>query len=115
MSGLTAVGDVTGDGFPDLIGTPSGGKLSVWPGNGSSFSAAAPVKGGSVPARAGLPTDLSGFDWVLGVQPVTLKGHGDFIVRDRASGAAYLYSGRKAGVSRPRLLGEGLGAFDLAG
>jgi hypothetical protein len=114
VSGLTAVGDVTGDGIPDLVGTPSGGRLSVWAGNGSGFAAAAPVKGGKVPTRAGLPSDLSGFDWVLEVQAMTLKGQGDFIVRDRASGAAYVFSGRKSGVSNPRLLG-GLEAYDLAG
>ncbi len=113
ITGLQAVGDVTGDGNPDLIGT-AGGTLMVWAGNGSAFSAAAPVKGG-VPAPAGLPSDLSGFDWVFGVQAVTLKGLNDYVVRDRASGGVYLYSGRKSGVSNPRLLGEGLGAYDLAG
>ncbi len=113
VTGLEAVGDVTGDGNPDLIGT-SAGTLTVWPGNGSAFGAAAPVKGG-VPTPAGLPSDLSGFDWVFGVQAMTLKGRNDYVVRDRSSGGVYLYSGRKSGVSRPRLLGEGMGAFDLAG
>ncbi len=113
VSGLQAVGDVTGDGNPDLIGTVAG-TLSVWTGNGSAFGTAAPVKGG-VPEPAGLPTDLSGFDWVFGVQAVTLKGLNDYVVRDRVSGGVYLYSGRKSGVSTPRLLGEGLVAYDLAG
>ena len=113
VRGLEAVGDVTGDGNPDLIGT-AGSTLTVWPGNGSGFGAAAPVKGG-VPAPAGLPSDLSGFDWVFGVQAMTLKGLNDYVVRDRASGGVYLYSGRKSGVSNPRLLGEGLGVYDLAG
>jgi uncharacterized protein with LGFP repeats len=114
VSGLTAVGDVTGDGLPDLVGTPAGGRLSVWAGDGSSVKAPVPVAG-SVPTPAGLPSDLSGYDWVLEVQPMTLKGKGDYIVRDRVSGVAYVYSGRTSGVSRPRVLGEGLGAFDLAG
>lgn len=113
VSGLTAVGDVTGDGLPDLIGTTAG-RLAVWAGNGRGFNDPVPVKGG-VPSRAGLPSDLSGFDWVLGVQAMTLKGGGDYIVRDRASGVVYVYGGRRAGVSRPRVLGEGLGGYDLAG
>jgi hypothetical protein len=113
VSGLTAVGDVTGDGLPDLIGTTAG-RLNVWTGNGTGFADPVPVKGG-VSSPAGLPSDLSGFDWVLGVQAMTLKGQGDYIVRDRASGVAYVYTGRKKGVSSPRVLGEGLGAFDLAG
>ena len=114
VSGIAAVGDVTGDGLPDLVGTPAGGRLSVWRGNGSSFSAPVPVAG-SVATPAGLPSDLSSYDWVLEVQPMTLKGFGDYIVRDRASGVAYVFPGRRSGVSRPRLLGEGLGGFDLAG
>ena len=114
VTGLTAVGDVTGDGLPDLTGTPSGGALSVWPGNGSGFGAPVPVKG-TVPSPAGLPSDLSGYDWVLEVQAMKLKGKADYIVRDRASGVAYVFGGRRSGVSAPRLLGEGLGAFDLAG
>ena len=28
---------------------------------------------------------------------------------------AYVYGGRKSGVSAPRVLGEGMGAYDLAG
>ncbi|MDR7251476.1 uncharacterized protein with LGFP repeats [Nocardioides sp. BE266] len=112
-SGLTAVGDVTGDGIPDLIGTV-GTTVTVWPGTGSAFGTGVPVKG-KVPSRAGLPSDLSGFDWVLEVQPMTLKGSGDFIVRDRTNGLAYVYGGRKKGVSTPRVLGEGMGAYDLAG
>ncbi|GAA3807996.1 N-acetylmuramoyl-L-alanine amidase [Nocardioides panacisoli] len=31
---LTAVGDFTGDGFPDLMGQPRGGQMRIYPGNG---------------------------------------------------------------------------------
>ena len=83
-------------------------------GNGTGFNAAAPVAGRTA-TRAGLPSDLSAYDWVLEVQAVRLKGAGDYIVRDRATGVAYVYRGRTTGVSSPRVLGEGMGAYDLAG
>ncbi|MBS44792.1 MAG: hypothetical protein CMH83_16830 [Nocardioides sp.] len=31
---LAAVGDVTGDGYPDLMGQPRGGAMTIYPGNG---------------------------------------------------------------------------------
>jgi len=31
---VTAVGDITGDGFPDLMGQPSRGAMRIYPGNG---------------------------------------------------------------------------------
>ena len=93
--------------------SPDGG--SQRPGNGAGVGNGILVKGGVVPGPAGLPADLSGFDWVLGMQAMTLKGSTDYVVRDRASGVAYVYPGRKSGVSNRRVLGEGLGAFDLAG
>ncbi len=114
IADLAAVGDVTGDGLPDLMGTPAGGSLTVWPGVAGGFGAAVPVAG-KVPVRAGLPVDLSPYDWVLEVQDMKLKGRADYVVRDRATGLAYIYSGRKSGSSSPRILGEGLGAYDLAG
>lgn len=113
VAGISAVGDVTGDGLPDLMGT-SGTQLMVWPGNGSGFGAAAPVAGRVAP-RGGLPSDLSAFDWVISVQDLRLGSGNDFVVRDRATGSLYLYQGRGSGVSAPRLLGEGWGGYDLAG
>ena len=114
ISGLAAVGDVTGDGIPDLMGTPSGGGPTVWRGGAGTFGTGEPVAG-KVAARAGLPTDLSPYDWVVGVQDMQLTGIGDYVVRDRVTGVVYIYDGRRSGVSSPRVLGEGLGAYDLAG
>ncbi len=43
---LTAVGDMTGDGFPDLVGQPRGAGLRVYPGKGlAGFKASYPVHG----------------------------------------------------------------------
>ena len=44
-----------------------------------------------------------------------LRSRGDYVVRNRTTGVIYLYRGRKAGVSSPRVLGEGLGVYDLGG
>ena len=51
---LAAVGDITGDGYPDLMGQPSGGSMRIYPGNGATgFSA-------SYVAHAALTADPAG-------------------------------------------------------
>lgn len=114
VAGLTAVGDVTGDGFPDLLGTPSGGALSVYAGTGSAISTARAVAGRTI-ARTGLPADLSPFDWVIPVSDIKANGTGDYLLRQPSTGYLYLYAGTRAGVAPPRFLGEGMGAYNLAG
>ncbi|PUA81947.1 FG-GAP-like repeat-containing protein [Nocardioides currus] len=114
IAGLTAVGDVTGDGYPDLLGTPSGGSLSVFAGTGTGISNGRAVAGRTV-ARNGLPSDLSTFDWVIPVSDIKAKGSGDYVVRQSSTGYLYLYSGTKSGVAPPRFLAEGMGAYNLAG
>ena len=114
VSGLTSPGDVTGDGAPDLVGTPAGGQPTVWTGNGTGYQPGALIAG-RMQARAGLPSDLAAFDWVIGVSAMGLKGSDDFVVRKAGTGRLYLYQGRKSGVGRARLLGEGLEGYDLAG
>ena len=43
---LTAVGDMTGDGYPDLIGQPKKGVMSVYPGKGlAGFKKSYPIYG----------------------------------------------------------------------
>ncbi|MCW2835535.1 MAG: N-acetylmuramoyl-L-alanine amidase, family 2 [Nocardioides sp.] len=113
VEGLTAAGDVTGDGFPDLLGTLSGA-LNVFAGTGTAISAGRTVAGRTV-ARTGLPADLTPFDWVVPVSDIKAKGTGDYLVRQPSTGYLYVYTGTRSGVAPPRLLGEGLGAYDLAG
>jgi len=114
VAGLTAVGDVTGDGYPDLLGTPSGGALTVYAGTGSGISAGRTVAARSV-ARTGLPADLTPFDWVIPVSDIKANGTGDYLLRQPSTGYLYLYAGTRAGVAPPRFLGEGMGAYNLAG
>ena len=66
-------------------------------------------------ARAGLPSDLSPFDWVISVSDIKASGTGDYLLRQPSTGYLYLYTGTNAGVAPARFLGEGLGAYDLAG
>ena len=113
VTGLMAAGDVTGDGFPDLLGTASGA-LTVYAGTGTGISGGRAVAARSV-ARTGLPSDLTRFDWVIPVSDIKAKGTGDYLVRQLSTGYLYLYTGTRSGVARPRYLGEGLGAYDLAG
>jgi hypothetical protein len=47
---LTAVGDWSGDGWPDLVGQPSGGQLSLYRGNGTGIRKGYPV-GGTMTVR----------------------------------------------------------------
>ena len=113
VAGLMAAGDVTGDGLPDLLGTYSG-TLMVFAGTGTGISAGRTVAA-RTSARAGLPTDLTPFDWVIPVSDIKAKGTGDYLVRQPSTGYLYLYTGTRSGVAPPRFLGEGLGAYNLAG
>lgn len=114
VADLRAAGDVTGDGFPDLLGTPTGGTLAVFAGTGASISPPRTVAG-RVAARTGLPSDLTPFDWVIPVSDIKADGTGDYLVRQPATGYLFLYAGTRSGVAPRRFLGEGLGAYDLAG
>ena len=86
----------------------------VYAGTGSGIVAGQQVGGRKI-SRAGLPVDLSGFDWVVGVSDIRAKGRGDYIVRQRGTGDVYLYTGTSGKVAAPRYLGSGMEGFDLAG
>ncbi len=151
---LAAVGDMTGDGWPDLMGQPSGSSMRIYPGNGtsglrSSYVAHTPINaaeqvpigrwdtdgapdslfrsGGTLSLYPGngpggltgsqrLRVDVSGYDWVIGVSDLRLNGHADVIVREKATGVLYaLNATAKKGFTSRRILGEGMGIYDLAG
>ncbi len=153
VSLLAAVGDMTGDGYPDLMGQPSGGAIRIYPGNGlqglkpsyvahSRIDAGDQVPigrwdgdgspdslfrkgskltlfpgngpGGLTGAKA-LGLDLTPYDWVIGVSDVNLTGHPDVLVREKATGYLWLYQATSQGFQARRFMGEGMGAYDLAG
>ncbi len=148
---LAAVGDMTGDGFPDLMGQPRGGAMLIYPGRGSAglgtpyvaysritgskqvgvgrwdkdgspdtlvrqgkalvlYSGNGP--GGFTSARQ-LPIDISGYDWIVGISDVDLKGHPDLVVRKKSTGQLFLIEGRANSFGTPVLLGAGFDAYNM--
>jgi hypothetical protein len=150
---LAAVGDMTGDGFPDLMGQPQGAAIRIYPGNGTAGLKTSYVAHGRIDAarqvavgrwdgdgapdslfRKGskltlfpgngpggltspksLSLDLAPYDWVVGVSDVSLTGHADLIVREKATGILWLVQGTATGFKQRRFLAEGMGEYDLAG
>ncbi|WP_435748170.1 FG-GAP-like repeat-containing protein [Nocardioides sp. SYSU DS0663] len=150
---LAAVGDMTGDGWPDLMGQPAGGAMRLYPGAGldglrpgyvarSRIAAARQVPVGrwngdgapdslfrdgdrlllypgngpgglTTPSR--LDVDLKRYDWVVGISDVGLAGHADLVLRSKADGRLWLLPGKADGFGARRLVGEGMGAYDLVG
>ena len=97
VSDLRAVGDVTGDGVPDLAGTPSGGSARVYPGNGSGgFGTSYVAKG---PKNLAREVASSKYDWLLPLGDIDGNGAKDVLVRARKSGTLWLLSGIKGGGS----------------
>ncbi|WP_426244852.1 FG-GAP-like repeat-containing protein [Nocardioides sp. LHG3406-4] len=113
VANLAAVGDVTGDGLPDLSGEV-GGVAQIYPGTGSGIGAAR-TGVGAVSPRSALKYDFAPYDWVIGISDIKANGHADVLARERATGHLYVLYGNDTGVSGRRFLGEGMGIYDLAG
>ncbi|HET8962120.1 FG-GAP-like repeat-containing protein [Nocardioides sp.] len=150
---LDAVGDMTGDGLPDLMGQPRGGSLRIYPGNGlaglkNSYAARSPITAsrqvgigrwnsdgapdtlflrdrrlrvyfgngpGGLTGSATVGPDLTPYNWVVGIPDVRGSGRGDLLLRKRGTGDLYLLEATQTGFRPPRLLGDGLGGYDLVG
>ncbi len=125
---LAAVGDVTGDKNPDLLGAKAAaGPFTVFPGNGKA-SFRAPTKapstlrtfnqigkgswapasarptyissdGSFVPVLGSLGEDPAAYNWVVGPGDVDGKGRADLIVRGNA-GVLWLLPGSGQGLRR---------------
>ena len=79
---LAAVGDMTGDGFPDLMGQPRGGSMKIYPGRGLhqmgvGYAAHSPIKAGR---QIGLGR------WDKDGAPDSLFRQGDQLVYFRGNG-----------------------------
>jgi hypothetical protein len=150
---LAAVGDMTGDGFPDLMGQPKNAAIRLYPGNGTagldpSYVAHGPIAAGrqvavgrwdgdgapdslfrqgsrltlfpgngpgGLTTPAALGVDLTPYDWVVGISDVTITGHSDLVVREKATGDLWVLQGTATGFRPRRFLTDGMEPYDLAG
>jgi len=140
---IVGVGDVTGDGRPDLVGRTLHGPMTIFPGNGGAKMQApilAPGSmrtfnqigagswrpgampnssfygpgGGFVPLAGTGGRIASPYNWVVGPGDVDGDGHPDLVARDSA-GVLWLLPGSTAGYGARRLLAEGFGGYTYMG
>ena len=108
MREITAIGDLTGDGYPDLVAAQTSNKnLYLYPGKkGSTLGARKLIlKGGW-----NTMTELAG------VADFDRAGYPDLVARQTATGKLFLYPGRKGAFGPRRQIGTGFtGVRDLVG
>ena len=140
---LAAVGDVTGDKDPDLVGRTRTGQTTIFPGNGAkgfeapmlapslmkSFnligsgswrpqqlpgSAYVSSDGSFVPFVGTGAGNPSGYDWVIGPGDIDGDGQQDLVGRDSA-GRLWLLPGTAQGLAARRFLASGFGSYTAGG
>jgi hypothetical protein len=98
---VAAVGDVTGDGFPDLMGQPRGAGMRIYPGNGGTGFGASYVAHSSISSNDQVGAGLWNSD-----------GSPDSILR-RTDGSLMFYPGNgPGGLMNPSKIGGAAGRFD---
>jgi hypothetical protein len=98
------IGRWDGDGAPDSL-FRKGSELRVFPGNGP----------GGLTTPKPLSLDVAAYDWVIGVSDLSLGGHADLVAREKATGTLWAIAATATGFQPRRLLGDGMGVYDLAG
>jgi hypothetical protein len=93
------VGDVSGNGWPDLLAVDPAGKLTLWRGNGTTVAA--------VP----LDTGWQASDVITRGGDFTGDGREDVIARERATGALWLHPSTGSGLGARVRIGTGWGAL----
>jgi len=106
MREITPVGDLTGDGFPDLIAVKaSTGGMYLFPGRGTGLNA----------ARL-LGTGWNAMSELAGVGDFNRDGRRDLVARNTATGDLWLYQGTGTGLGARILIDTGWsGMRDLVG
>jgi len=97
---LAAVGDMTGDGYPDLMGQPAGGAIRIYPGNGMSGLKASYVAHAAIAAGRQVPVGRWDGD-----------GAPDSLFRKGAKLTLFPGNG-PGGLTQPRGLGLDLSPYD---
>ncbi len=110
---LAPVGDVTGDGRPDLAGR-SKGATRVYPGNGlAGFGPSYVV------ASAGWvsspPSAAASMSWVVGIGDLDGNGRAQDLLLRSPAGNLWLLPATSTGYAEARFVGSGFGGYDLAG
>ena len=98
---VAAVGDVTGDGYPDLMGQPRGKAMRIYPGNGSTGFRRAYIAHSSISSTAQIGVGLWNGD-----------GTPDSIVR-RTDGSLLFFPGNgPGGLMSPSKIGSATRRYD---
>ncbi len=98
---VAAVGDITGDGYPDLMGQPSGKSMRIYPGNGST---------GFKPSYVAHSPIASNGQTGLGLW--NSDGSPDSLLR-RSDGSLLLYPGNgPGGLLNGKKIGSGTAKYD---
>jgi FG-GAP-like repeat len=109
---VTAVGDMSGDGNPDLMARAEG-EYRVYLGDGEAgFDGH--VTGGE-PLSARVEVEDTDLDWLIGLVDVNGDDRGDVIIRDAENGYLHYLRGKRKGFSEPRFITDELAGYDLGG
>lgn len=116
ISSITPVGDVTGDGKPDLVGKRKSGQMRLYPGDGRSGFRS------SVPARPKVTARLRAgsaerYNAMVYVGDANGDKVGDLIAREKGTGQLWLMPGEPGpgAFAKRRFIAGGFGGYDLVG